>query len=91
MLQSKQSLDQEKLALYTYEKYTWRCSPLSEIFPQNQPGMPQAMSILSVTDLTRCIRAVIEAEDLFADVWVRGEISNLKEHTSGPHLFLPQG
>ncbi len=60
---------------------------MSEIFPQNQPGIPQAMSILSVTDLTRCIRAVIEAEDLFADVWVRGEISNLKEHTSG-HIYF---
>ncbi|MCL6518307.1 MAG: exodeoxyribonuclease VII large subunit [Armatimonadetes bacterium] len=45
------------------------------------------MSILTVTDLTRCIRAVIEAEDLFADVWVRGEVSNLKEHTSG-HIYF---
>lgn len=42
---------------------------------------------LSVSDLTRCIRAVIEAEDLFYDVWVRGEISNLTKHTSG-HIYF---
>lgn len=58
-----------------------------EVFPENQPKAPQGMSILTVTELTRCIRAVIEAEDLFADVWVRGEISNLKEHTSG-HIYF---
>ncbi|MDH7481568.1 MAG: exodeoxyribonuclease VII large subunit [Armatimonadota bacterium] len=58
-----------------------------EVFPENQPKAPQGMSILTVTELTRCIRAVIEAEDLFADVWVRGEVSNLKEHTSG-HIYF---
>lgn len=42
---------------------------------------------LSVTELTRCIRGVIEAEDLFADVWVRGEISNLTKHSSG-HIYF---
>ena len=42
---------------------------------------------LSVSDLTRCIRAAIEAEDLFYDVWVRGEISNLTKHTSG-HIYF---
>ena len=45
------------------------------------------MQVLSVADLTRCIRAVIEAEDLFRDVWVRGEISNLTKHASG-HVYF---
>jgi exodeoxyribonuclease VII large subunit len=44
-------------------------------------------SVISVGDLTRCIRAVIEAEDLFADVWVRGEISNFVKHASG-HIYF---
>ena len=43
--------------------------------------------VLSVTDLTRCLRAVIEAEDLFSDLWVRGEISNLTKHSSG-HVYF---
>ena len=43
--------------------------------------------VLSVTDLTKCIRGVLEAEDLFRDVWVRGEISNLTKHGSG-HIYF---
>lgn len=43
--------------------------------------------ILSVGDLTRCIRSVIEGEDLFTDVWVRGEISNLNRHSHG-HIYF---
>jgi exodeoxyribonuclease VII large subunit len=43
--------------------------------------------ILSVSDLTRCIRGVIEAEDLFRDVWIRGEVSNLTKHSSG-HVYF---
>lgn len=45
------------------------------------------MQVISVNELTRCIRGVIEAEDLFADVWVRGEISNLTKHSSG-HIYF---
>jgi exodeoxyribonuclease VII large subunit len=45
------------------------------------------MSALTVTELTRCIRGVIEAEDLFRDLWVRGEISNLTKHSSG-HIYF---
>jgi len=43
--------------------------------------------VLSVGELTRCIRGVLEAEDLFRDVWVRGEISNLTRHSSG-HVYF---
>lgn len=54
------------------------------------PESPEPAShaqVLSVSDLTRCIRAAIEAEDLFRDVWVRGEISNLTRHASG-HVYF---
>ena len=43
--------------------------------------------ILTVSQLTRCIRGVIEAEDLFRDVFVQGEISNLTRHSSG-HVYF---
>ena len=43
--------------------------------------------VLSVSQLTRCIRGVIEAEDLFRDVLVQGEISNLTKHASG-HIYF---
>jgi len=43
--------------------------------------------VLSISDLSRCIRGVIEAEDLFRDVWVRGEISNYVSHSSGHRYF----
>lgn len=43
--------------------------------------------ILTVSDLTKCIRGTIEAEELFRDIWVRGEISNLTKHSSG-HVYF---
>lgn len=49
-------------------------------------GMAERM-IISVADLTRVIRLVIENEDLFQNVWVRGEISNFSRHSSG-HIYF---
>ena len=43
--------------------------------------------ILSVGELTSCIRGVLEGEELFRDIWVVGEISNYKAHSSGHHYF----
>jgi exodeoxyribonuclease VII large subunit len=40
---------------------------------------------LSVTQLTQKIKGLLESE--FRDVWVRGEISNFKRHTSGHWYF----
>jgi len=42
-------------------------------------------NIPTVSDLTRKIKGVLEMG--FADVWVQGEISNFKRHTSG-HLYF---
>lgn len=41
--------------------------------------------VLSVTDLNKQIKEQIEGE--FVSVWVQGEISNFKAHTSGHHYF----
>lgn len=49
---------------------------------ENQTSKPQ---VLSVTDLNRAIRG--ELETLFELIWVQGEISNFKAHTSGHYYF----
>lgn len=44
-------------------------------------------AVLSIKDLNKYIKAVIESEDLLQDVWVRGEISNFTHHSSG-HMYF---
>lgn len=51
-----------------------------------QPGL-FSPSTLSVSELTRFITALLESEPVLQDVWVEGEVSNLKYHTSG-HVYL---
>ena len=46
---------------------------------------PSARKALSVTELTRGIRLLLEQG--FTNVWVEGEISNFKLHTSG-HMYF---
>jgi exodeoxyribonuclease VII large subunit len=41
----------------------------------------------SVTDLTRFLRDLLEAEEDLQDLWVEGEVSNLSRPTSG-HLYF---
>jgi exodeoxyribonuclease VII large subunit len=47
--------------------------------------LPQGVKVLSVGELTRCIKGVIE--EGFPNVWVAGEISNLRRHSSG-HIYI---
>ncbi len=47
--------------------------------------MPEAESILSVSQLTRQIRSLLEGT--IGEVWVEGEISNLRVQTSGHQYF----
>ena len=42
---------------------------------------------LTVTELTRYLRQLLEGDDVLQDVWVYGEISNLTRHTSG-HVYF---
>ena len=51
-----------------------------------QPGLFNP-STLTVTELTRFITALLESEPVLQDIWVEGEVSNLKYHTSG-HVYL---
>jgi exodeoxyribonuclease VII large subunit len=44
-------------------------------------------AVLTVRALTLYIRQLLERDDVLGAVWVRGEISNFKHHTSG-HLYF---
>jgi exodeoxyribonuclease VII large subunit len=44
-------------------------------------------TILSVRELTHYIREVLEFDDLLADVWVEGEVSNLSRSSAG-HVYF---
>jgi exodeoxyribonuclease VII large subunit len=46
---------------------------------------PNVAKILSVAELTRAIRSLLETR--FGTVWVQGEISNYKKHPSGHQYF----
>ena len=45
------------------------------------------MLTLTVTQLNRYIKGILEADDMLHDLWVKGEISNYKAHSSGHHYF----
>src|SRR6516164_7813489 len=49
------------------------------------PFPPANVKVLSVGELTRSLKELVE--QTFACVWVEGEVSNLKRHTSG-HVYL---
>jgi exodeoxyribonuclease VII large subunit len=51
------------------------------------PGMGGARAVLTVSELTGYIQAVLESDDLLAAVQVRGELSNFKHHSSG-HMYF---
>ena len=42
---------------------------------------------LSVTEVTRHIKRRFESDELLRDVWIRGELSNVKKHSRG-HLYF---
>jgi len=46
---------------------------------------PDVAKVLTVTELTRAIRGLLETR--FGAVWVQGEISNYKKHSSGHQYF----
>jgi exodeoxyribonuclease VII large subunit len=46
---------------------------------------PENVKILTIGELTRALKGVVE--DAFPSVWVTGEISGYKKHSSGHHYF----
>ncbi len=58
-----------------------------ELFEFTQNNDADELNILSVSDLTKCIRIALEADDIFADIWVKGEVSNLTRHSNG-HIYF---
>jgi exodeoxyribonuclease VII large subunit len=51
-----------------------------------QPGLFPTTAI-SVSELTRYVRSLLEGDDFLQDVWVQGEISNLSQPHSG-HVYF---
>jgi exodeoxyribonuclease VII large subunit len=43
--------------------------------------------LLTVTSLNRYIKRKFEADDMLQNVWIKGELSNFKKHTSG-HMYF---
>ena len=52
---------------------------------ESTPLTKSGPTVLTVTGINTLLKTQIE--DQFASVWVRGEISNFKAHTSGHHYF----
>ncbi|MEI6560839.1 MAG: exodeoxyribonuclease VII large subunit [Verrucomicrobiota bacterium] len=51
----------------------------------DSPSQPNAPHILSVTELTRTVRELVEGA--IGEVWVEGEVSNLRKQASGHQYF----
>ena len=54
----------------------------TELFKQEDEDTP----ILNVSDVTREVRKTLEYK--FSQIWIRGEISNLRSHSSGHFYFI---
>ncbi len=52
-----------------------------------KPAVPFPVKVLSVEDLTKHIKDVVENDSLLSAVWVQGEISNLVKAASGHCYF----
>ncbi|MHB1458351.1 MAG: exodeoxyribonuclease VII large subunit [Armatimonadota bacterium] len=56
-------------------------------FDQQPDNGDEGFQVISVSELTRCIRLTLEADNLFSDLWVQGEVSNLTRHANG-HIYF---
>ena len=54
-------------------------------FGSENPSQNEQNAVLSVEQLNLTIKRLLEGE--IATVWVQGEISNFKPHTSGHYYF----
>ena len=54
--------------------------------PMLQPSL-FPVKTLSVSEVTRYLRALFESDEILSDVWVQGEVSNLSRPSSG-HIYF---
>ncbi len=52
---------------------------------RNKPGT--AERLFTVSEITRYLKDLFDTDDLLADIWVEGEVSNLSQALSG-HLYF---
>ena len=52
---------------------------------ETKTAMSQSRSVLSVSEITAQIKGQIESQ--FSSIWIQGEISNFKHHSSG-HMYF---
>lgn len=57
------------------------------LFKPEKPEIPFPAKVLSVNDLTKHLKGLIENDRVLAGVWVQGEISNLVKASSGHCYF----
>ena len=50
-------------------------------------GRGHTMKLLTVTELTLYLRALLDSDEILRDIWVEGEVSNFSRHTSGHCYF----
>lgn len=55
--------------------------------PASVSPFPDERGILTVSELTRRVKELLEADPVLRSVWVKGEISNFKHHSSG-HMYF---
>ena len=60
--------------------------PQGDLFSQARPSAPEGSRVLSVSELTRELKGLLEGR--FARVSVRGEISNYRGPASSGHLYF---
>lgn len=54
---------------------------------QLELNIPRPRTIFSVTDITNTLKRIIQQNPLLQNVWVRGQVSNLRRPNSG-HIYL---
>src|SRR5207248_6553677 len=57
------------------------------VYPAEEVFGGGAHAALSVSQLTRHISGLLRADEILADVWVRGEVGNVSRPSSG-HLYF---
>jgi len=62
----------------------WNASILNSV---EQPALFETSPSLTVSELTRHLRELLESDDQLQGIWVRGEVSNLAHPASG-HLYF---